>query len=122
MNTAEYLAAVDERLAALAHLLIASSFQREIDANLGIGFIQGRLTFIDGSSLTFSEQLPTSRGKYRLHYMDPLQQLVARWDSAPHFPDLPTFPHHKHTPDGVEASNPVTLLEILDEVVSHLLI
>lgn len=122
MNIEEYIAAVDERLAALAHLLIASSIRREIDANLGIGFIQGRLTFIDGSSLTFSEQLPTSRRKYRLHYMDAAQQLVARWDSAPHYPDLPTFPHHKHTSEGVEASKPVTLLEILEEVASHLLI
>jgi hypothetical protein len=122
MNTSEYLAAVDERLAAIAHLLIASSVRREVDANLGIGFIQGRLSFIDGSSLTFSEQLPTRRGKYRLHHMDARQQLITRWDSAPHYPELPSFPYHKHTPNGVEASEPVTLLEILNEVVAHLLI
>lgn len=122
MNTTEYLAAVDERLSELARLLISSSILREVDANLAIGFIQGRLTFIDGSSLTFSEQLPVTRGKYRLHYMDAQQELIARWDTAPHYPDLPSFPYHKHTRNGIEASAPVTLLGILDEIVARLLI
>jgi hypothetical protein len=27
--------------------------------------------------------------------------VIFRYDSTPHFPDLPTFPHHKHLPHTV---------------------
>jgi hypothetical protein len=66
----EYLAAVDGKLQNLSGLVASSSFQREIDTNLDIGFIKGQIVFADGSRLEFSEQLPTERQKFRLHYMD----------------------------------------------------
>lgn len=88
-----------------------------MDANLGIGFIEGSITFTDGSRLEFSEQLPTTRRKFRLHYMDAQGCLIVRWDSAPHHKDLDTFPFHKHTPAGIEEHEAITLLETLDEVV-----
>ena len=37
---------------------------------------------------------------YRDHCQDELNRLRFRYDSTPHFPDLPTCPHHKHLPDG----------------------
>jgi len=58
--------------------------------------------------------------KYRIHYMTATEVLVARWDSAPHYPLLPTFPFHKHTVQGVEAHAAVTLLDVLDEVIAQL--
>jgi hypothetical protein len=30
-----------------------------------------------------------------------LNRLIFRYDSTPHFPDLVSFPHHKHMPDDV---------------------
>jgi len=36
--------------------------------------------------------------KYRYHFQDAKNVLVFRYDSAPHFPDLRTFPHHKLHP------------------------
>jgi len=64
----EYLVKLDARLQELSGIILTSSIQREIDANLGIGFIKGRLVFLDGSTLDFSEQLPVERTKFRLHY------------------------------------------------------
>jgi len=116
MNANRYLAAVDARIRALHGVVTAWSIQREMDENLGIGFIQGYMTFIDGSRLEFSEQLPTTRQKYRIHYMDAQSQLIVRWDSAPHHKDQTTFPFHKHTPMGLEEHGAITLLTALDEV------
>lgn len=116
MSINRYLAALDVRLRAMGGLITSTSIQRNIDPNLGIGFIQGWIAFSEGSILEFSEQLPTQRQKYRLHYMDAQNKLIVRWDSAPHHRDLTTFPFHKHTPQGVEAHGAITLMEVLDEI------
>jgi Family of unknown function (DUF6516) len=82
----EYLADLDARLRDLAAIIVSVTMQRELDTNLGLGFIKGRIIFLDGSTLEFSEQLPVTRRKYRLQYMDAQQDILARWDSAPHHP------------------------------------
>lgn len=120
MTPQEYLAALDARLRELAEVILASSVQREVDEAIGTGYIKGRITFLDGSVLEFSEQLPTERQRFRIHYMDAENDLVMRWDSAPHYRDLESFPFHKHTPSGIEAHPAITLLEALQQVVETL--
>ena len=120
MNLQEYLEVLDARLKELAEVVVAASVQREVDEALNRGFIKGRLTFLDGSILEFSEQLPVERQKYRIHYMDAENELIVRWDSAPHHRELDSFPFHKHTPSGVEAHPAITLLETLEQVVQSL--
>ena len=61
MNANSYLAALDAKIRALQGVITNWSIQREINANLGIGFIQGSIAFMDGSRLEFTEQLPTRR-------------------------------------------------------------
>ncbi len=39
-----------------------------------------------------------------------------RYDNAPHYPHLPTFPHHKHGGGGVLASAEPTLEQVLSEI------
>ena len=57
----------------------------------------------------------------RLHdllekYLNSLEVAVAKLPAyAPHFPALPTFPHHKHTRDTVIAHNKPNLLDVLQE-------
>ncbi|MBI3762290.1 MAG: hypothetical protein HY260_10570 [Chloroflexi bacterium] len=120
MNLQEYLEALDAKLKELAGVISASSVQREVDVALGTGFTKGRITFLDGSVLEFSEQLPTERQKYRIHHMDAESNLIVRWDSAPHHRELATFPFHKHTPSGVEAHPAINVLEALEQVVGKL--
>ena len=38
---------------------------------------------------------------YRYHCQDADNRLIFRYDSTPHFPDLPGFPRHKHLPGSV---------------------
>jgi hypothetical protein len=120
MSIDKYLAALDSKVRALQGVVTSWSIQREIDANLGIGFIKGHIGFVDGSRLEFSEQLPTERRRYRLNYMDAQDNLVVRWDSAPHHKGLGTFPFHRHTPEGIAEYPAITLLEAIDEVIKLL--
>ena len=83
----------------------------------GLASLRDRSLLRTGSRLEFSEQLPTARQRFRLHYMDAQDGLIVRWDSAPHHKSLGTFPFHKHTPTGIEEHGAITLLEALDEVV-----
>ncbi len=52
---------------------------------------------------------------YRYHFQDQNNQLIFRYDSTPHFPDLVSFPHHKHLPDDVIAVDKPSLNEVLQE-------
>ncbi len=82
------------------------------------GFINGNIYFADESQLDFSEVKDTDsteKIKYRYHYMDKENTMVFRYDNARHFPNPPTFPHHKHTPTEVIASNEVELAQVLQE-------
>lgn len=120
MTAAEYLAALDDKLADIAGLVAASSIQRELNSNIGIGWLKGQITFVDDSRFEFTEQLPTERRKFRLHYMDSANHLIVRWDSAPHHKQLQTFPFHKHTPQTIETHEAITVLQALDQIIQML--
>jgi hypothetical protein len=52
---------------------------------------------------------------YRYHFQDERNCLVFRYDSTPHFPNLSTFPHHKHLPDDVIISQKPEITQVLKE-------
>ncbi len=54
---------------------------------------------------------------YRYHFQNESNNLVFRYDSAPHFPDLSTFPHHKHLPNEVIACDMPDLIYVIKEAV-----
>jgi len=57
---------------------------------------------------------------YRYHFQDRQNNLIFRYDSTPHFPDLPSFPHHKHLPDRVIACEKPHLVTVLKESLDFL--
>lgn len=89
--------------------------------SLYIGFIEGTLTFLDGSTLRFIEfvnvKVGVNRYKYSYHYQDVKNALIFRYDMAPHHQDVRTFPHHKHTANQqvIDAEAP-TLKDVLEEI------
>lgn len=79
-----------------------------------------RLRFQSGSLLEINEAIIIENGAlktlgYRYHFQRAGSELVFRYDNTPHFPDLPSFPHHKHLRDAVVASNKPDLLDVLQE-------
>ncbi|NKB17470.1 MAG: hypothetical protein HC770_04165, partial [Pseudanabaena sp. CRU_2_10] len=52
---------------------------------------------------------------YRYHFQDAQNRLIFRYDSTPHFPNLPNFPYHKHLPsDVIDADKPDIALVIME--------
>lgn len=88
------------------------------------GTVEGTLFFHDGSRLEFTETVAIERYRpaklsYRYQYVRAGEAML-RYDSAPHHPDLPTFPHHKHVGnERLPAAEP-TLSQVLNEVTSLL--
>lgn len=74
------------------------------------------IIFIDDSILYVKDYLFLSgTRKYSYHWQSKNGDLLNRWDNAPHWPDIPTFPHHKHIKDvlQVEASKERNLKDVL---------
>ena len=90
------------------------------------GYIEGEILFINNSRLAYFEfyNLTESRvdcEKYRYQYMDSDNQLIFRYDNAPHHSELSSSPHHKHVSSGVVESNPLHFAKVLKEVESVIL-
>lgn len=52
---------------------------------------------------------------YRYYFQDEKNNLVFRYDSVPHFPNLSTFPHHKHLPNDVISCHKPEITQVLKE-------
>lgn len=91
-------------------------------------FVEGRLRFYDGSLLEFDELLivrndEVHKIRYSYHYQDSNEKLIFRYDNAPHFRHIITYPHHKHIggeEDQVVPSSPPDLDVVLREIESLL--
>ncbi len=86
------------------------------------GYVRGDVYFADDSQLHFREFVSTQTGvnrfTYVYHYQSANGDLRFRYDNTPHFPALPSFPHHKHLSDGssVVACAAPTLAKVLTEI------
>lgn len=79
--------------------------------------------FIDSSRLRIKEYrfIDGSR-KYAFHWESADGVLIVRWDNADHWPNLPTFPHHKHlvNSDNVQPSAETGLEDVLKYIAAHI--
>ena len=85
------------------------------------GNLRIRLRFSDNALLEISEAFILVGGElrrlsYRYHYQDALAALVFRYDNAPHHPEIPTHPDHKHSGEHVLASFYPSIEQLLEEV------
>jgi hypothetical protein len=81
--------------------------------------------FYDGSQLQIVEKLIVEayallKTRYAYHYQQADDTLVFRYDNAPHHPEVPTHPHHKHIGEEVVATQPPDISEVLREIDEHL--
>lgn len=112
-----------EMLLAAASIVHSTSITYD-KRSASIGFLRGVVYFLDSSQLHLREFVNVEHGiehyMYAYHYQRPDGALVFRYDNTPHFPPLPTFPHHKHVgseADVTAASSP-DLEAILTEIQS----
>jgi len=93
---------------------------REREERLQEGFIRIRAVLTNGDLLEAFEFVVTTPDRietvtYRMHWQQRDGQLRRRWDNAPHYGDVPTFPHHVHLgPDNyVRPLELMTILQVL---------
>ena len=85
------------------------------------GFVEDRLKFYDGSLLDFDETVLVRYGaivklRYAYHFQDKSGEMAFRYDNAPHYPQIVTYPHHQHIGSSVEPAEAPDLSEILREI------
>lgn len=85
-----------------ANLRIRLRFNKTylLEINEAIVVINSQLEFLD----------------YRYHFQDEQHKLIFRYDSTPHFPNLPLFPYHKHLGYDVIPALKPTINQLLQEV------
>ena len=85
-----------------------------------------RVLLTNGDFVEMTERILEARGtlevtKYRHHWQDRHGRLLKRWDNAPHYPAIDTFPHYLR--DGAEdqvVRHPATTgLEALQDILEE---
>ena len=82
---------------------------------------KGKVIFIDDSVLFIRQVvLGETTFKYAYHWQNREGQLISRWDNSPHWPEVATYPHHKHIMKGneivVRESHGGDLEQIFEEI------
>ena len=85
-----------------------------------VKYLKCRADLIDGSKLHIIESSFAGNSKYSYHWQDSNNQLIVRWDNAPHYPHLSTFPHHRHEHNQTINSPRVAIDEVLAEIEARL--
>jgi hypothetical protein len=115
---ARYLARVEQAILRCRNAYV-EHYTEEIltpqRANLCIRlrFEQGHLLEINEAVMIVEDRLMPL--DYRYHCQDKQNRLLFRYDSTPHFPGLPSFPHHKHLPDDVIGCEKPDLEQVMQE-------
>lgn len=79
-----------------------------------------RIRFSSGHLLELNESVIVEVGQirhlgYRYHLQDGQNDLVFRYDNTPHFPDLGSFPQHKHLSGKVVSAGKPQIPEVIKE-------
>ena len=87
--------------------------------------IKTDIILIDDSKLIVKDYLFINNvRKYSYHWQNKYNQLIIRWDNAPHWKLIETFPYHKHNFDekNIEPSKEVSLEDVLEYIKKELIL
>ncbi len=122
MKSREYYAGVQKAILAAPHVIQMDISFDEISEEEC--YIRGVLTLNGGYELHIAEYVVTEpepkRLKYRFHLQTSDDKMIARWDNAPHHPEVKTHPDHLHIGEKVKANPPVDIPQVLVGVLSFI--
>lgn len=122
MKSREYYASVQKTILAAAHVIQSDVSFDEISEEEC--YIRGVLTIAGDYQLHIAEYVVTEpklmRLKYRFHLQTSKGKMIARWDNAPHHPEVKTHPDHLHVGDKVKANPPTDIAQVLADVLSFI--
>ncbi len=122
MKTREYYASVQKSILAAPHVIQSDISFDEISEEEC--YIRGILTLTGGYELHIAEYVVTEpefkRLKYRFHLQSSEDKMLARWDNAPHHPEVETHPDHLHVGEKIKAGAPMNISQVLVDVLSFI--
>lgn len=74
------------------------------------------IEFVDNSTLMVKDFIFQTGRKYAYHWQDSEGNLIVRWDNAPHWKEIDTFPYHRHEGDSVFSSDEIHLNEVMEHI------
>jgi hypothetical protein len=99
------------RQSAIVSQIVSASFDGIADSYI----LKVRVELQNGWLMDFWEHgIPNFR-RYSFHVFQG-DQMIVRWDNAPHHAHLSTFPHHKHGEQGIKESEEMDLAKVLVEL------
>jgi hypothetical protein len=115
---ADYVKKIDDSLQRLQKVYV-EAYETEI-LNPERVNIRIRLRYSSGFLLELNEAVYINSRQlaflgYRYHFQDEKNNLIFRYDNTPHFPDLESFPDHKHTEAAVISSQKPSIIEVIYE-------
>lgn len=87
--------------------------------------IRIRIRFVKSHLLELNEAVIVEKSKikhlsYRYHFQGENNKLIFRYDNAPHYRNLETFPDHKHHFNEVIAVKKPAIKKVIEEVKKYL--
>ena len=115
----QYLRGVEAAIRELDDIYVERYEEEHLTSNrinlrIRIRFASGYLLELNESVI--AEHTAIRHLGYRYHFQDRGNKLVFRYDNTPHFPDLESYPHHKHLSDKVVAADKPSISMIIEEV------
>ena len=115
---ASYLKTVEQTIHECRHAYVEHYVEEiltaeRVNLRIRLRFENGHLLEINEAAVIEGDSLNPL--DYRYHCQDSNNRLIFRYDSTPHFPGLPSFPHHKHLPDAVIPSNKPDISSVVEE-------
>ena len=119
----EYLNKVEAGVLKLENVYV-ERYEEEIIVNNRIN-LRIRIRFKTGYLLELNEAViaeaaTLTRLYYRYHFQNDKNNLIFRYDNAPHFPGFTNFPHHKHFPDEVTDIAEISIFKVIEEASDRL--
>ena len=84
-----------------------------VNLRIRIRFLSGYLLELNEAAIVEAEHI--RHLGYRYHFQNSQNNLVFRYDNTPHFPEINSFPHHKHFKDNIVAVDKPSILEVIEE-------
>jgi hypothetical protein len=85
-----------------------------------VQLLRVRAELIDGSLLYVREAIFPRTSKYSYHCQTSTGEMLLRWDNAPHHPEIPPHPHHKHDRERIGPAARVSIEDVLAELATRL--
>ena len=75
-----------------------------------------KIVITDNSIIYAREYISETERIYSFHWQDENENIITRWDNAPHYKNMSTYPHHKHENREIKVSREITLEDVLKDI------